>query len=152
MFICLTNFKVQFLEDNQAAITTLRPSLNVIAKSFGTLIVLRNCRSLGCSNSLRRVIQVADIFAKPFSERGKWEHALKLINHIPKVSEQPAEKPGRVTQAETKKSQAVAAIQEVKMIASELLRLKSFDCAGLERLCEEMSKSKAAKKSHSTPH
>ena len=33
--------------------------------------------------------QVADIFTKPFSERGKWEHALMLINHV-----REDEKPG----------------------------------------------------------
>ena len=33
------------------------------------------------------------------------------------------------------------------MVASELLGLKAFDCASLERLCGEMSKTKAAKKS-----
>ena len=26
--------------------------------------------------------QVADIFTKPFAEKGKWHHALKLINHL----------------------------------------------------------------------
>ncbi|CAE7208989.1 unnamed protein product [Symbiodinium microadriaticum] len=68
--------------------------------------------------------QVADIFTKAFSERGKWEHALMLINHVyEERNEQPAEKPGRDAQAQAK------------------LFGKS------ERLCEEMSNTKAAKKS-----
>ena len=46
-----------------------------------------------------------------------------------------------------RKSQAAAAIQEVEMIASELSRLKSYNCFSLKRLCEEMSTNKAAKKS-----
>ncbi|OLP98785.1 hypothetical protein AK812_SmicGene18734 [Symbiodinium microadriaticum] len=52
---------------------------------------------------------------------GKWEHALMLINHV-REDEKPAEKPGRDAQAQAKKSQAAAAIQEVEMIASELSR------------------------------
>ena len=57
-------FQVQFLEDNQAAIT-------IITK--------------GDSEKMRhtdRTQQVANIFTKPFADKTKWNKALALINHV----------------------------------------------------------------------
>ena len=146
-------FKVQVLEDNQATITIilkgdsekLRHTDRTQKLSFAWMQQQFEKGHFGMIN-VDTLEQVADIFTKPFSERGKWEHALMLINHV-REDEKPAEKPGREAQAQTKKSQAAAAIQEVEMIASELSRLKSYDCLSLERLCEEMSTNKAARKS-----
>ena len=146
-------FKVQVLEDNQATITIilkgdsekLRHTDRTQKLSFAWMQQQFEKGHFGMIN-VDTVEQVADIFTKPFSERGKWEHALMLINHV-REDEKPAEKPGRDAQAQAKKSQAAAAIQEIEMIASELSRLKSYECFSLERLCEEMSTSKAAKKS-----
>ena len=146
-------FKVQVLEDNQATITIilkgdsekLRHTDRTQKLSFAWMQQQFEKGHFGMIN-VDTLEQVADIFTKPFSERGKWEHALMLINHV-REDEKPAEKPGRDAQAQTKKSQAAAAIQEVEMIASEFSRLKSYDCPSLERLCEEMSANRAAKKS-----
>ena len=146
-------FKVQVLEDNQATITIilkgdsekLRHTDRTQKLSFAWMQQQFEKGQFGMIN-VDTLEQVADIFTKPFSERGKWEHALMLINHV-REDEKPAEKPGRDSQAQLKKSQAAAAIQEIEMIASELSRLKSYECSSLERLCEEMSTNKAAKKS-----
>ena len=146
-------FKVQVLEDNQATITIilkgdsekLRHTDRTQKLSFAWMQQQFEKGQFGMIN-VDTLEQVADIFTKPFSERGKWEHALMLINHV-REDEKPAEKPGRDSQAQLKKSQAAAAIQEIEMIASELSKLKSYECSSLERLCEEMSTNKAAKKS-----
>ena len=146
-------FKVQVLEDNQATITIilkgdsekLRHTDRTQKLSFAWMQQQFEKGQFGMIN-VDTLEQVADIFTKPFSERGKWEHALMLINHV-REDEKPAEKPGRDSQAQLKKSQAAAAIQEIEMIASELSRLKSYECSSLERLCEEMSTNRAAKKS-----
>ena len=146
-------FKVQVLEDNQATITIilkgdsekLRHTDRTQKLSFAWMQQQFEKGHFGMIN-VDTLEQVADIFTKPFSERGKWEHALMLINHV-REDEKPAEKPGRDAQAQAKKSQAAAAIQEIEMIASELSRLKLYECSSLERLCEEMSTNKAAKKS-----
>ena len=146
-------FKVQVLEDNQATITIilkgdsekLRHTDRTQKLSFAWMQQQFEKGQFGMIN-VDTLEQVADIFTKPFSERGKWEHALMLINHV-REDEKPAEKPGRDSQAQLKKSQAAAAIQEIEMLASELSRLKSYECSSLERLCEEMSTNRAAKKS-----
>ena len=150
-------FKVQFMEDNQATITIilkgdsekLRHTDRTQRLSFAWMQQQFEKGHFGMIN-VNTKEQVADIFTKPFAERGKWEHALRLINHVSENrDEPPAEKPGRATTAEKHRTKAAAAeaVEEVEMIASELLRLKAFDCAGLERIFDALIQNNFGKKS-----
>ena len=82
-------FQVQFMEDNQATITIIlkgdsekmRHTDRTQRISFGWLKQqferkLFNMINVGTKE------QVADIFTKPFADKSKWDHAMKLINHI----------------------------------------------------------------------
>ena len=82
-------FQVQFMEDNQATITIIlkgdlekmRHTDRTQRISFGWLKQqferkLFNMINVGTKE------QVADIFTKPFADKSKWDHAMKLINHV----------------------------------------------------------------------
>ena len=81
-------FKVQLMEDNQATITIilkgdsekLRHTDKTQRISFAWL---RQQFERGLFNMINvdTKEQVADIFTKPFADRTKWLHALRLINH-----------------------------------------------------------------------
>ena len=82
-------FQVQFMEDNQATITIIlkgdsekmRLTDRTQRISFGWLKQqferkLFNMINVGTKE------QVADIFTKCYADKSKWEHAMKLINHV----------------------------------------------------------------------
>ena len=82
-------FQVQFMDDNQATITIIlkgdsekmRHTDRTQRISFGWLKQqferkLFNMINVGTKE------QVADIFTKPFADKSKWDHAMKLINHV----------------------------------------------------------------------
>ena len=77
------------MEDNQATITIIlkgdsekiRHTDRTQRISFGWLKQqfegkLFNMINVGTKE------QVADIFTKPFADKSKWDHAMKLINHV----------------------------------------------------------------------
>ena len=83
-----SKFQVQFLEDNQATITIItkgdsekmRHTDRTQRISFGWL---KQQFERGLFNMINVSTdeQVADIFAKPFADKTKWDKALALINH-----------------------------------------------------------------------
>ena len=81
-------FRVQFLEDNQATITIvnkgdsekMRHTDRTQNISFGWLKQQFEAEHFDMVN-VDTLEQVADIFTKPFAEKTKWLHALRLINH-----------------------------------------------------------------------
>ena len=90
-----SKFQIQFLEDNQATITSItkgdsekmRHTDRTQRISFGWLKQqlergLFNMINVGTDE------QVADIFTKPFADKTKWQKALALINHVD-CSKQP---------------------------------------------------------------
>ena len=82
-------FQVQFMEDNQATITIILKGDSQNIKhtdrtqrtSFGWLKQQFE-RKLFNRINVGTKEQVADIFTKPFADKSKWEHAMKLINHV----------------------------------------------------------------------
>ena len=81
-------FRVQFLEDNQATITIvnkgdsekMRHTDRTQNISFGWLKQQFEAEHFDMIN-VDTLEQVADIFTKPFAEKTKWLHSLRLINH-----------------------------------------------------------------------
>ena len=82
-------FQIQFPEDNQATITIvtkgdsekMRHTDRTQNISFGWLKQQFEVKHFNMVN-VDTSEQVADVFTKPFAEKAKWLHALRLINHV----------------------------------------------------------------------
>ena len=88
--------------------------------------------------------QVADIFTKPFAEKGKWYHALKLINHLDVPKPPWVNKKGKDSDAHiVAKPQVLAALagRPVHELASQLRKDKNFSHSALRSVIESLPKS-----------
>ena len=76
-------FQVQFMEDNQATVTVIfKGDSEKMRHTDRTQRMKQQFeRKLFNMINVGTKGQVADIFTKPFADKSKWEHALKLINH-----------------------------------------------------------------------
>ena len=150
--VALSNkFQVQFMEDNQATITIIlkgdsekmRHTDRTQNISFGWL---KQQFERGFFNmvNVATLEQVADIFTKPFAEKGKWHHALKLINHLDVPKPPWLNKKGKDSNAHiVAKPQVLAALagRPVHELASQLRRDKDFSHSALRSVIEALPKS-----------
>ena len=150
--VALSNkFQVQFMEDNQATITIIlkgdsekmRHTDRTQNISFGWL---KQQFERGFFNmvNVATLEQVADIFTKPFAEKGKWHHALKLINHLDVPKPPWLNKKGKDSNAYiVAKPQVLAALagRPVHELASQLRRHKDFSHSALRSVIEALPKS-----------
>ena len=150
--VALSNkFQVQFMEDNQATITIIlkgdsekmRHTDRTQNISFGWL---KQQFERGFFNmvNVATLEQVADIFTKPFAEKGKWHHALKLINHLDVPKPPWLNKKGKDSNAHiVAKPQVLAALagRPVHELASQLRRDKDFSHSALNSVIEALPKS-----------
>ena len=78
--------------------------------------------------------QVADIFTKPFAEKTKWLHALRLINH--NMCTDVAQKGGKDSDSHLVAKPTIAAASHgrpsVERIAQDLLMVKDFSYPGFQ--------------------
>ena len=157
-------FKVQLMEDNQAAITILltgdseklRHTDKTQRISFAWL---KQQFERGLFNMINvdTKEQVADIFTKPFADRAKWEHALFLIyhKHVPDQGGDSAKdsdnhlvaKPNvHATPADTSPPKGGAAytkvFQDAEQMASQLDQGRDYSHKALESLAELLSQNK----------
>ena len=83
--------------------------------------------------------QVADIFTKPFPEKTKWLHALRLINH--NLCTDVAQKGGKDSDSHLVAKPTIAAASHgrpsLERIAQDLLMVKDFSYPGLLRVAAE---------------
>ena len=144
-------FQVQFMEDNQATITIIlkgdsekmRHTDRTQNISFGWL---KQQFERGFFNMINvaTLEQVADIFTKPFAEKGKWYHALKLINHLDVPKPPWLNKKGKDSDAHiVAKPQVLAALagRPVHELASQLRKDKDFSHSALRSVIESLPKS-----------
>ena len=150
--VALSNkFQVQFMEDNQATITIIlkgdsekmRHTDRTQNISFGWL---KQQFKRGFFNmvNVATLEQVADIFTKPFAEKGKWHHALKLINHLDVPKPPWLNKKDKDSNAHiVAKPQVLAALagRPVHELASQLRRNKDFSHSALRSVMEALPKS-----------
>ena len=136
------------MEDNQATITTIlkgdsekmRHTDRTERISFGWLKQqferkLFNMINVGTKE------QVADIFTKPFADKSKWEHAMKLINHVrvetklkPAGKDSDAHvvsKPHLTAAASTPTSQS---IDQAEDLATRLIQKEDFSDVSLNNM------------------
>ena len=88
--------------------------------------------------------QVADIFTKPFAEKGKWYHALKLINRLDVPKPPWLNKKGKDSDAHiVAKPQVLAALagRPVHELAAQLHKDKDFSHSALRSIIEALPKS-----------
>ena len=143
-------FQVQFMEDNQATITIIlkgdsekmRHTDRTQNISFGWL---KQQFERGFFNmvNVATLEQVADIFTKPFAEKGTWHHALKLINHLDVPKTPWLNKKGKDSDAHiVAKPQVLAALagRPVHELASQLRRDKDFSHSALRSVIEALPK------------
>ena len=144
-------FQVQFMEDNQATITIIlkgdsektRRTDRTQNISFGWL---RQQFERGLFNmvNVATLEQVAEIFTKPFAEKGKWHHALKLVNHLDVPKPPWLNKKGKDSDAHiVAKPQVLAALagRPVHELASQLRKDKDFSHSALRSVIEALPKS-----------
>ena len=141
-------FQVQFMEDNQATITIIlkgdsekmRHTDRTQRISFGWLEQqferkLFNMINVGTKE------QGADIFTKPFADKSKWDHAMKLINHVrvetklkPGGKDSDAHvvsKPHLTTAASTPASRSIDQAQD---LATRLIQQQDFSDMALNNM------------------
>ena len=152
-------FAVQLLEDNQATITILlkgdseklrhtdrtqRISFAWIKQQFE--------RNLFDMINVDTTEQVADIFTKPFADRGKWEHALRLIAHVDvplqgggksKVHESDAH---LINKPAVHAHPVVQPVNDPCAIAEELNKERDFSTKALLRVAQVMYPNKTKRK------
>eukprot|EP00439_Symbiodinium_sp_Y106_P076373 s1894_g15.t1 len=126
-------FRVQFLEDNQATITivnkgdseNMRHTDRTQNISFGWLKQQFEAEHFDMAN-VDTLEQVADIFTKPFAEKTKWLHALRLINH--NLCTDVAQKGGKDSDSHLVAKPTIAAASHgrpsLERIAQDLLMVK----------------------------
>eukprot|EP00439_Symbiodinium_sp_Y106_P009882 s13037_g1.t1 len=139
-------FRVQFLEDNQATITIvnkgdsekMRHTDRTQNISFGWLKQQFEAEHFDMVN-VDTLEQVADIFTKPFAEKTKWLHALRLINH--NLCSDVAQKVGKDSDSHLVAKPTIAAAghgrPSLESIAQDLLRVKDFSYLGLCSLASD---------------
>ena len=137
-------FKVRVMEDNQATVTILLTgSSNTMQHTERTQKVsfawLRQQFEFGNFLTLNADTrdQVADIFTKPFTDRSKWQHALRLIAHT------DAFHTSKVARGNPKPTETAAAPAKETTLASEelaksLFKSKDFTYDALEELLQSM--------------
>ena len=154
-------FACRVMEDNQASITlmlsgeagnirytdrTQRVSFSWLKQQFE--------RGLFKLLNVDTTEQVADVFTKPFTDRGKWRHALKLIAHTGDLAlgktatgnrkpESGAKDPPKVDEPPAKPS--VPALEHPETIAEDLLSRKEFSYKALEKLARSLMCEKQVK-------
>ena len=83
--------------------------------------------------------QVADIFTKPFAEKTKWLHALRLINH--NLCSDVAQKGGKDSDSHLVPKPTIAAAGHgrppLERVAQDLLMVKDFSYPGLLSLAND---------------
>ena len=150
--VALSNkFQVQFMEDNQATITIIlkgdsekmRHTDRTQNISFGWL---KQQFERGFFNMINvaTLEQVADIFTKPFAEKSKWYHALKLINHLDVPKPPWRKKKGKDSDAHiVAKPQVLAALagRPVHELAAQLRKDKDFSHSALRSVTQALPKS-----------
>ena len=144
-------FQVQFMEDNQATITIIlkggsekmRHTDRTQNISFGWL---KQQFERGFFNmvNVATLEQVADIFTKPFAEKSKWYHALRLISHVDVPKPPWLNKKGKGSDAHiVAKHQVLAALagRPVHEFAAQLQKDKDFSRKALRSVIESLPKS-----------
>ena len=138
-------FKVRVMEDNQATITilltgssnTMRHTERTQKVSFAWLRQQFEFGNFLMLNADTRE-QVADIFTKPFTDRPKWQHALRLIAHT------DAFHTSKVARGNPKPTQSLATpakeTPESEELAKSLLKSKEFTYDAVEKLLQSMFK------------
>ena len=137
-------FKVRVMEDNQATITilltgssnTMRHTERTQKVSFAWLRQQFEFGNFLMLNADTRE-QVADIFTKPFTDRSKWQHALRLIAHNDAfhTSKVARGNPKPTENAATPAKEVSPASEE---LANSLLKSKDFTYDALEKLLKAM--------------
>ena len=139
-------FRVQFLEDNQATITIvnkgdsekMRHTDRTQNISFGWLKQQFEAEHFDMVN-VDTLEQVADIFTKPFAEKTKWLHALRLINH--NLCSDVAQNGGQDSDSHLVAKPTIAAAghgrPSLESVAQDLLRVKDFSYHGLCSLASD---------------
>eukprot|EP00439_Symbiodinium_sp_Y106_P061891 s1696_g9.t1 len=134
-------FRVQFLEDNQATITIvnkgdsekMRHTESAQNVSFGWLKQQFEAEHFDDMVNVDTLEQVADIFTKPFAEKTKWLHALRLINH--NLCSDVAQKWGKDSDSHLVAKPTIAAAghgrPSLERVAQDLLTVKDFSYPGL---------------------
>ena len=152
-------FAVQLLEDNQATITILlkgdseklrhtdrtqRISFAWIKQQFE--------RNFFEMINVDTKEQVADIFTKPFADRGKWEHALRLIAHVDAPLQGGRQSKAHESDAHLINKPVVHAHPVVKpsgdpcAVAAELTKDRDFSTKALLRVAQIMYPNKTKRK------
>ena len=138
-------FQIQFLEDNQATITIvtkgdsekMRHTDRTQNISFGWLKQQFEVKHFNMVN-VDTSEQVADVFTKPFAEKAKWLHALRLINHLdcPEV----APKKGKDSDSHLIAKPLVTAPSigrpDIESASAQFLGAKDFGYKALQSLAE----------------
>ena len=138
-------FQIQFLEDNQATITIvtkgdsekMRHTDRTQNISFGWLKQQFEVKRFNMVN-VDTSEQVADVFTKPFAEKAKWLHALRLINHIDCPGIAP--KKGKDSDSHLVAKPTITAPSlgrpDIESAAEQLLSAKDFSYRALQSLAE----------------
>ena len=137
-------FKVRVMEDNQATIAilvtgsskTMRRTERTQKVSFARLRQQFEFGNFLMLNADTRE-QVADMFTKPFTDRAKWQHALRLIarNDAFHTSKVARGNPKPTENAATPAKESSPASEE---LANSLLKSKDFTYDALEKLLTAM--------------
>ena len=137
-------FAVRVMEDNQAAITLmLSGEAGALRHSDRTQRVSFAWLKQQFANGHFKLLnvgteeQVADVFTKPFTDRGKWKHALKLIAHdgaIESHSQARGNPKPFVGEEQNTKKTTPAASTDPEAMAQVLLKAKDFSYKAAERL------------------
>ena len=138
-------FQIQFLEDNQATITIvtkgdsekMRHTDRTQNISFGWLKQQFEVKHFNMVN-VDTSEQVADVFTKPFAEKAKWLHALRLINHLDCPCIAP--KKGKDSDSHLVAKPTITAPSlgrpDIESASAQLLSAKDFSYKALQSLAE----------------
>ena len=137
-------FKVRVMEDNQATIAilltgssnTMRHTERTQKVSFAWLRQQFEFGNFLMLNADTRE-QVADIFTKPFTDRSKWQHALRLIAHNDAFHTSKVAR-GNPKPTETAAAPAKESSPASEELANSLLKSKDFTYDALEKLLKAM--------------
>ena len=138
-------FQIRHLEDNQATITlllsgragVLRHTDRTQKVSFGWLrqqYEEGHFRLLNVDTSE----QVADVFTKPFTERTKWIHALKLIAHTYKSVDPQAGRNSVSKSVPAAPKSVCITTEQLEHVAKLLRRADRYDFEDFEQVAEMM--------------
>ena len=134
------SFQIRHMEDNQATITLLLSGqAGVLRHTDRTQRVSFGWLKQQYENGEFRLLnvgtaeQTADVFTKPFTEKSKWVHALRLIGHTSSAHAgcKPVSSKGEVKTTTAAVSDGIKAVED---FAKSALESKKFDFPTFEKL------------------